>query len=258
MRKSLHKDAKWPVGLLSSAFSWRNIVGLRTWLGLKKPPYPPRPDFVRDFKSKSSRAQLFQDLWVLSETGSKRGGFFVEVGAFDGMNLSNTYLLEKAFGWTGILAEPNHLLTDQIRAARTAPLCTDPVDGVSGREVTMLFVSDLPELSGMKDHAFNDRYGETRQAGIPVQQITVSLNDLLSRYDAPSQIDFISIDTEGSEPDILSTFGFDRFDVRLFCIEHNYTDAEKRLDQIMLPRGYERVHREWSQWDAWYRKQGTR
>ena len=53
-----------------------------------------------------SQAQLWQDLFVLHELGMKRDGYFVEFGATNGVSLSNTYLLEKQFGWKGILAEP--------------------------------------------------------------------------------------------------------------------------------------------------------
>lgn len=230
-------------------------MGLRTWLGLKKAASAtPVSPFSQWFPEVVSRAQIDQDLWVLSETGSKRGGFFAEIGAFDGVSLSNSYLLESQFGWTGVLAEPNPVFTEAIRAARSSPLCTSPVDSVSGKEVTMLFVPGAPELSAMRDHAFKDGWANTRRAGLPVIQRTISLNDLLAKHNAPQDIDFISIDTEDNEPDILSTFDFDRYRVQLFCVEHNGTKANTLLDSIMLPKGYERVYREWSRWDAWYRR----
>jgi hypothetical protein len=55
---------------------------------------------------KRTKAQLRQDLFVLSQLNFKEHGFFVELGATNGIDWSNTYLMEKELGWTGILAEP--------------------------------------------------------------------------------------------------------------------------------------------------------
>lgn len=57
-----------------------------------------------------SRSQLRQDLFVLTELNFKQNGYFVEFGATNGVDLSNTYLLEKEFNWSGILAEPARVL----------------------------------------------------------------------------------------------------------------------------------------------------
>lgn len=227
-------------------------MGLRTWLGLKKMRVAlERPPFF----SEHSFSQIQQDRWVLDELGEKRGGFFVEIGAFDGKTHSNTYLLEAEYGWTGILAEPNPILSDYIRSIRSSSLDTRPVDAATGRSVVMRFVSDEPELSAMADRAFSDQHAEARRKeSVEISQDTISLNDLLRTYSAPEKIDFISIDTEGNEPDILSRFDFDTYAVHLFCVEHNYTDSNVKLDQIMFQRGYERVYREWSRFDAWYKK----
>ena len=68
----------------------------------------------------SSKAQLWQDLFVLSELEFKRNGFFVEFGAANGIDLSNTYLLEKEFNWTGILAEPAKYWHSELKRNRSA------------------------------------------------------------------------------------------------------------------------------------------
>src|SRR5205085_1248726 len=52
-----------------------------------------------------TRAQLFQDAFALAVTGELRNGFFVEFGAMNGITMSNSYLLETVYGWSGIVAE---------------------------------------------------------------------------------------------------------------------------------------------------------
>ena len=54
-----------------------------------------------------STSQFGQDLQVLSFYNGKRDGFFVDIGAYDGKYISNTYMLEKNFDWKGICVEPN-------------------------------------------------------------------------------------------------------------------------------------------------------
>ena len=54
----------------------------------------------------SFHAQNGEDRWLDAYFGAKRSGFFVEIGAFDGYNLSNTFHFEQ-LGWTGILVEPD-------------------------------------------------------------------------------------------------------------------------------------------------------
>jgi hypothetical protein len=63
-----------------------------------------------------SKSEIFQDIFVLTVAREKRNGLFVEFGAGDGVSSSNTHMLEKEFGWTGILAEPN----------RTSPRTSQP------------------------------------------------------------------------------------------------------------------------------------
>src|SRR5262249_16004997 len=67
---------------------------------------------------KIAQAQVFQDLWVLFETNCKRNGYFIEFGAGDGRRMSNTFLLEKSFGWRGIVAEPNPYFHEELKKNR--------------------------------------------------------------------------------------------------------------------------------------------
>jgi hypothetical protein len=90
----------------------------------------------------------------------------------------------------------------------------------------------------------------------------VSLNDLLIQHKAPVEIDYLSVDTEGSEYVILSQFDFSRYVVNLFSIELN-RHTEAKIDALLSKQGFDRVFKEFSQWDGWYvrterRRQGSR
>jgi hypothetical protein len=97
-----------------------------------------------------SQSQFGQDLFVLSELDFMRNGFFVEFGATDGVHLSNTYLLEKEFGWHGIVAEPARGWHKDLRSNRSCHIETDCVWKDSNqhfllwKRITMIFRRSIP------------------------------------------------------------------------------------------------------------------
>jgi len=200
-----------------------------------------------------SQAQLQQDFFVLQEVGIKRDGFFVEVGASDGLRFSNTFLLEKDLGWKGILVEPAKVFHNRLKTNRTgSDIDFRCVWKFSGKTIDFIETTE-PELSTVA--AFLELDGAPRKEAARYPVETVSLNDLLSQHSAPNQIDYISLDTEGSEYVILSSFDFDKYDVKIFTIEHNYTSNRERVYELMTSNGYERKHHDsYSRWDDWYVK----
>lgn len=202
-----------------------------------------------------SHAQILQDLWVLYMLGSPRGGYFVEFGACDGRSLSNTRLLEEDYGWTGILAEPNPVWHDALQANRRAVIDRRCVAAHSDETVDFLSTDAMPELSRMADIIPDDVHerngNRDRQTLYRVQ--TVSLNDLLDQHGAPDVVDYLSVDTEGSEYEILRHADLTRRRFRLISVEHA-GEAAKR-DQILAlleGAGYRRWMPELSRWDDWY------
>lgn len=201
----------------------------------------------------ASRAQLFQDLYVAFKLGEKRDGFFVEFGATDGIALSNTYWLETTLGWGGILAEPLPVWKDSLARNRKAAIDYRCVWSRSGEQIEFL-ATQYPELASIKDFSANDFHRETRAQGAQTIVVeTVSLNDLLSQHQAPAAIDYLSVDTEGSELEILRAFDFDRFRPRVITVEHNY-NAEQReaIRRLLEAKGYAREFEIFSLWDDWY------
>jgi FkbM family methyltransferase len=215
--------------------------------------------FVRDLVNLAgttrTNADQHQDLWVLHETQRKRGGFFVEFGAADGLGGSNTLILERDFGWRGILAEPHPMWRANLPRNRSARIDHRCVFTTTGNRVKFA-ATKYPFISTIADYTASDGNASSRAEHEIVEVETVSLNDLLADHDAPRTIDYISIDTEGSELAILEPFDFARWDVKLFSIEHNLTAQEQAIDRIMLSNGYERRYAGYPVIDSWYRKVG--
>lgn len=199
-----------------------------------------------------STSQLGQDLWVLERTGYKRNGFFVEFGATDGVRLSNTYLLETAFGWQGICAEPNPVMFARLSANRRCQVTTACVGPTTGETVDFVFAD---EYGGMARDMAGDMHANRRAAFATMPQFraeleTVSLNDLLVSMNAPRDIDYVSIDTEGSELSILQSFPFEKWTVRCWTVEHNHVKAAREgVFDLLVSHGYDRVE---ASWDDWY------
>lgn len=198
-----------------------------------------------------SRSQILQDLWVCFELGEKVDGYFVEFGATNGLTNSNTWFLEKNLGWKGILAEPNPVWHADLALNRTASMEHKCVSSRSGEVVTFITTNDVdPELSAIETFSEADHFAQTRNQGERMQIETISLDDLLDKYQAPLEIDYLSIDTEGSELAILSSYSFRRR-FKLISVEVN-PKTEPEIHKLLLSKGYKRVFKHLSQWDSWY------
>tara|TARA_B100000242_G_C42645512_1_gene303440 strand:- start:264 stop:500 length:237 start_codon:yes stop_codon:yes gene_type:complete len=75
---------------------------------------------------------------------------------------------------------------------------------------------------------------------------------MLKKHNAPKTIDYLSIDTEGSEFEILSNFDFDEYDIKIITCEHNYTSMREKIFDLLSAQGYERKYSEFSLFDDWY------
>lgn len=199
-----------------------------------------------------SRSQILQDLWVAYELDERRDGFFVEFGATNGLTNSNSWLLENKYRWNGILAEPNPVWHAELAKNRNVPIDHRCVSSSSGNVVSFLTTdASDPELSAIATFSDGDHFASVRSEGIEIKVETVSLNQLLAEHRAPKQIDYLSIDTEGNEYDILSHFDFSRHIIDLISVEQNRR-TEPKIEALLSGHGYQRVFKEFSQWDGWY------
>ncbi len=216
--------------------------------------YPLRTIFKLLPLVRKSKSQLRQDLFVLAETNFKKGGFFVEFGATNGKDLSNTYLLEGQFAWRGILSEPAKTWHNKLRANR--PNCSIEESCVWSDSGSILDFHETndPELSTI------GIYGLTSQDHIKSLKIrnysvhTISLNELLKKHKAPKYIDYLSIDTEGSEFEILTSFNFSDYCFGVISCEHNYGPNRNAVFELLIQNGYSRKSEKFSKFDDWYTK----
>ena len=91
-----------------------------------------------------------------------------------------------------------------------------------------------------------------KKAGKLIKVETISLNDVIKEYFNNTSPSYISIDTEGSEFKILESFNFKKYRPKVFTVEHNFTELQNKIDELMVSKNYERIFRKLTSFDAWY------
>ena len=197
--------------------------------------------------------QLLQDLIAAYIIRDKKHSYFVEFGAMDGLKLSNSYLLEY-IGWRGIAAEAIPNSYADLRRNRKCHTSSDCVYIKDGDSINFKIIDDLPELSQIDCSTSQDSHDQkgARDNYQVCSVKTVTLNTLLKNFDAPNIIGYLSIDTEGTELEILESFNFTQHKFCFISVEHNYTDKQEEIDLFLSQHGYIRLWKEYSLFDAWY------
>ena len=199
-----------------------------------------------------SYSQLGQDLEVIKFYNNKKNGFFIEIGASDGISLSNTYLLETRYKWNGVCREPIPKMFEKLVKNRPNSICYDKaVYNSSGLIVNFDIANDSDMLSGISNHIDNHKsIVDKNKTTIPVQ--TISLLDLLKNANAPLFIEYMSLDTEGSEFEILKNFDFEKYTFGLIDVEHNYVEPRRNnIKKLLLSKGY--IYKGENKWDDMYK-----
>ncbi len=197
--------------------------------------------FSSDVSSGIVKSQYLQDLKVLSLLKNKKNGYYVEFGADDGILNSNTYYLNKKFGWTGVLAEPNPLRYQQLCYNRKSDILSNSlIWSKKGVEFLFVIAGQLSTIFEFKEFDFmSDR--RKKMTSKQIKLVTTDLASVLDEAKAPLYIDFLSIDTEGSEYEVIKNFDFKKYHFNVICIEHNNNaDKQSKIDQLLRKFGYTR------------------
>ena len=203
-------------------------------------------EFRKQYKGQH-HGELGQDIFVLFITDSKHDGWFVEFGAMDGLRASNTLLLEREYGWSGIMSEPNPRYNANLAKNRRCRIDLRCVSDRTGATVKFQ-TADQGGWPGMVGHI----YREANSRGNVIEVETVSLNDLMDQNGAPHHVDYISVDTDGSEPMIMQAFDFTKNSATIWSIEHNEEPWREDIRKLMESNGYRRVCDKHSGYDDWY------
>jgi len=199
-----------------------------------------------DSNLETARADLFysqngEDCLLAEMFRGVANGLCVEVGANDGIQLSNTYYLERR-GWKSILVEPNPQLCQRLRETRSGQVFQCVASARSGSE-TLLLAEGVDGLSTLVD----DSEHRTRilSEGGSIQPLRVTartLDDILGEAGA-KRVDFLSIDVEGAEFEVLQGLSLALWRPRVVLIEDQSGLWGSRVTQHMRRSGYVRIRR---------------
>lgn len=230
-----------------------NVVNLGRWAKITDEDFFGIRSFIRENLG-ISLSQLQQDLvaqFIYLKAneldGSGISPYYVEIGANDGIYLSNTYSLEKNLGWKGILSEANQSVVPKLLVNRLNSLIdVRAVTNKSGQSLVFMMTenSEYSSLKGASVHS--------SQFKGSVESIveSVSLTDLLTEYSAPRTVGFLSVDTEGNEYEIIQ--GLDSNIHRFSFVAVEVSKNSEQIKSLMESLGYTQILEQISLWDQWW------
>ncbi len=191
-------------------------------------------------------SQFEQDRYLYQKFfKDKRNGVFVDIGAHDGVTFSNTYFFEKTMGWTGICVEPIPEVFESLKNARQA-ICVQGCICSGQDTVSFLRIKgDSEMLSGILNNYdpehLNRVQKELEAYGGSAEVITVKCYDLtnLLLSHGLTHIDYLSVDTEGGELEILKSIDFQSITIDVIDVENNL--GTNRFQEFLEPLGYTKV-----------------
>jgi hypothetical protein len=186
--------------------------------------------------------RLGQGRWVAEKVYDfKRNGYFIELGAYDGKDCSHTYPLEKYLGWNGICIEPSKEQWEVLFRDRDCCVDGSVVWHTDGEEV--LFLSGVKKRydkmsSGIEGYALKRMTDEQKKETLKEMEsstrYTRTLQTILKKHNAPKFIEFLSLDTEGAEYEVLKNFPFNEYTFGAMVIERDIKQEKSNQIRSLL------------------------
>ena len=178
-----------------------------------------------------------------------KNGFYVDVGAHDGISFNNTLYFEKHNNWSGINIEPIKKVFDDLVMNRPNNINLNCAVCNNDGETEFLCNTGYTEMiSGIKDY-FDVRHlqrlqRENKQHGSITEVIKVEtkkLETILSENDI-SHINYLSIDVEGAEFEVIKSINFDKVFIDVIGFENNYNDVSIPIVEYLNNKGFIIIH----------------
>jgi len=200
------------------------------------------PELKQHTGSQRYYAQFGQDKWIIQWVfPGVTDGYFVDIGAGDGIKGSNTKALED-LGWTGLAIDP----FPTNWGSRKCTLFKEVVSSKKGEVVEFRMAKGAGGID-----KYIDRWRDKVETSLLVKLTTTTIGDILDRADAPSFIHYVSLDIEGAEYEALKAFPFSKYEVGAFTIEHNHEEPKRRqIRELLEKNGYLFVRQQIV--DDWY------
>jgi len=174
-------------------------------------------------------SQVGQDWLVATLLGCKSDGWFVDLAANDAMKLSNTLMLERDFAWKGLCVEANMNYMYGLSHRK----CKVVSGAVGASDEAVRFTMRGVRGGIVGDETDNKDVGD----GTSVNLRTVPLGDIFAEMDAPTVIDYFSLDVEGAESIVMQGFPWDKYRFSVITVERPKPDLQTQLTH----HGYQRL-----------------
>lgn len=191
-------------------------------------------------------SQVGQDKFIFETFfRSAKEGFFVDVGAYDGVTGSNTCFFERTLGWAGLCFEASPSQFPALQQRRRSPCINIAVGDHSGEEVFLDVVAGYTQMSGLLSDLNDPRLirANPQHAEREVRVAVRPLSELLDEHGVTT-VDYCSIDVEGAEMRVLKGIDFDRHRISVLSIEnahHYHPTSPSGAREFMEARGYRYV-----------------
>ena len=184
----------------------------------------------------TSYSQFGQDNHLINNIyKNKNNGFFIEIGAYDGVQMSNTLLLEEKYNWRGICVECNPIWFNKLYQNRPNAINYDYAVYNEDDKIIDFINDDNGGCSGILSHNTHEHIKNKNIISVKTQKLTT----ILEKSNAPKFIEYLSLDTEGSEYEILKSHDFEKYIFGYICVEHNFIE-KNRIDirNLLESKGY--------------------